>query len=263
MTATAASEQTAEQQSTACYVYGLVPADVEPEPGARGLGDPPAAVTLVRHGDIAALVSEIDPTQPLGRPEDLLAHEDLLDATATEVPVLPLRFGAVMTDLDAVEQELLAAHHDAFRAALDALEGRVEYAVKARFDEQVVLREVLTEDARVVELRDRIGDQPEDATRDLRMQLGELVNQAVEAKRAEATDELVEAVASYADQHVVREPTHERDAAHVAFLVEASRDDEFRAAVDEVVDRWEGRAGVRLLGPLAPYDFVGQVRPGG
>jgi hypothetical protein len=263
MTATATSEETTEQQHTACYVYGLVPADVEPAPDARGLGDPPATVTLVRQGDIAALVSEIDPTQPLGRPEDLLAHEELLDATVTEVPVLPLRFGAVMSDVDAVAEELLAAHHDAFRDALDALEGRVEYAVKARFDEQVVLREVLSENPQAVELRERIGDQPEDATRDLRIQLGELVTQAVEAKRAEATDELVEAVAPYAEQHVVREPTHERDAAHVALLVETRRADEFRAAVDEVVGRWEGRVDVRLLGPLAAYDFVGQVRPGG
>jgi len=43
-----------------CYVYGIVPHDVEPAPGAKGVGDPPARVQVVRHGGIAALVSEID-----------------------------------------------------------------------------------------------------------------------------------------------------------------------------------------------------------
>src|SRR5438105_8998253 len=53
------------------YVYGIVPRDVEPVPGIKGVGDPAGQVQVVRHGDIAALVSEINLTAPLGRPEDL------------------------------------------------------------------------------------------------------------------------------------------------------------------------------------------------
>jgi Gas vesicle synthesis protein GvpL/GvpF len=102
-----------------CYVYGIVPHDVEPVPGALGVGDPAGQVQVVRHGEIAALVSEVNVARPLGRPEDLRAHQELLDGTVTTVPVLPFRFGAVMTDAGAVAEELLAPQHEEFAAALE------------------------------------------------------------------------------------------------------------------------------------------------
>jgi Gas vesicle synthesis protein GvpL/GvpF len=101
------------------YVYGIVPHDVEPVPGALGVGDPAGQVQVVRHGEIAALVSEVNVARPLGRPEDLRAHQELLDGTVTTVPVLPFRFGAVMTDAGAVAEELLAPQHEEFAAALE------------------------------------------------------------------------------------------------------------------------------------------------
>jgi len=158
------------------YIYGLVPGDVELTADARGIGDPPGKVELVRHQGIAALVTEIDATRPLGRPEDLMAHQRLLDAASAETPVLPLRFGAVLTGLPAVSDDFLAPHDDEFAAALEELEGRAEYVVKGRYVEQAVLTEVLSENREAARLRDSIraaGNQ--DATRDLRIRLGEMV----------------------------------------------------------------------------------------
>ncbi|WP_353074129.1 hypothetical protein [Amycolatopsis carbonis] len=39
----------------AIYVYGILPGDVEIDDDARGVGDPPAEVTTVHGGPIAAL----------------------------------------------------------------------------------------------------------------------------------------------------------------------------------------------------------------
>jgi hypothetical protein len=124
-------------QATASYIYGIVPGNVERLPEARGVGDPPGRIRLVRHGDIAAVVSDLQRSRRLGRPDDLLAHEQLLDVTAAEVSaVLPLRFGAVMESDEAIVRELLTPHHDEFRSALAEFEGLTEYVVKARYDEQ-------------------------------------------------------------------------------------------------------------------------------
>lgn len=120
-----ATKESTEQQ-VATYVYGIVPADVEAKAEASGVGDPPGEITVVRSGDIAALVSEIATDKPLGRPEDLDAHAYVLDTTAAEMPVLPLRFGAVVRDEDAVVEELLDGNHDEFAAALQELEGKAE-----------------------------------------------------------------------------------------------------------------------------------------
>ena len=247
----------AEDRQTVVYVYGILPGDVEVEPGAAGVGDPPGEVRVVRHRDLAALVSDVDPNLPLGRPEDLVAHEELLDASAADVPVLPLRFGAVVTNDDAVAEELLGPHYDEFAAALEQLEGHAEYVVKGRYTEDTMLREVLSEDPQAAQLGDQIRGADPDATRELRMQLGEIISNAVEVKRQQDTRTLGDAVDGIAAASVVRPPSHELDAVYTALLVESSAADDLEQAVQKLADDWNGRIELRLIGPMAAYDFVG------
>ncbi|PPJ28853.1 gas vesicle protein GvpFL [Nocardia nova] len=249
--------------STAVYVYGIVPADVEPQPHATGVGDPPGEVEVVRHGEIAALVSTLSSDRPLGTPEDLTAHEKLLDGSAAVSPVLPLRFGAVMTDTDAVESELLEANEDEFRAALAELEGRVQFVVRGRYVEDAILRELLDENADAARLRDEIRGKPEDATRNERIMLGEMINQAIEAKRAEDTRKVTSELEKLEAMVNLRDPTHEEDAVHLAVLVETARQDELEELLRRLMAEWDGRVELDLLGPMAAYDFVTKRAPEG
>jgi hypothetical protein len=257
----AAKEDT--KSRTACYIYGIVPGDVEIQPEARGVGDPPSAISLVRQGGLAALVSEIDSGRPLGEPADLTTHAAVLDATATVVPVIPMRFGAVVPSQDVVVKELLAAHHDEFVNVLRQLEGHAQYVVKSRYDERVILAEVLAESEDAARLREAIRDKPDDATRNERLALGELISNAVVAKRQQDTRRTVEALDKLGVTVNSREPTHEFDAVHVACLAEVARQDELEKAVGELAEAWQDRVSVRLLGPLAPYDFVTTREPQG
>jgi hypothetical protein len=250
-------------RGTAIYVYGIVPADVEVEDDAKGVGDPPTKVEVIREGDIAALVSPGPNDQPLGRPEDLQAHAQLLDGTAGVAPVLPLRFGAIMTDAESVAAELLRDNHDEFARALSQLEGHAEYLIKGRYDEQTILAEVLSESEQAQALREDIRNKPEDASRDSRMALGELVEKAIEAKRDADTKAVLDEINDLASQVNVREPTHEFDAVHVALLAEVERQADLERALDRLRENWQRRTELRLLGPLAPYDFVVAGKPEG
>jgi hypothetical protein len=251
--------ETEQKQNTGWYVYGILPGDVELTEEIRGVEG--REVRLVHGGDLAALVSEVEITGPLGTPEDLQAHQELLDSTAAGAPVLPLRFGAVLTSEDAVVSELLEANHDEFVAALEELEGRLEYQVKGRYDEQAILEEILSEDEEAARLRDEIRGSDENATRDARIRLGEIINNAVAAKRDEDTSQLLDAMEGHCVASLVRDPTHELDAVNVAFLVEEDQEDDLDQVVDDLGRHWEGRVDLRVLGPMAPYDFVGVGRP--
>lgn len=247
----------------AIYVYGIVPGDVQAEEDAVGVGDPPAKVEVVREGDIAALVSPIPTDHPLGTPDDLRAHANLLDGTAAVAPVLPLRFGAVVTDADAVAAELLREHHDEFRDTLEKLEGHAQYMVKGRYDESTFLRDLLEESDQARALRDDIKAKPEDASRDSRMALGELISNAIEAKRQADTATAVQALEAAGLTVNVREPTHEWDAVNVAVLAEVKSQADLEAVVDDLAGNAEGRVDLKLLGPMAPYDFVVTAQPAG
>ena len=250
-------------EQTAVYVYGMVPGDVELNSGVPGVGDPPGEIRLVRSGDLAALVSEVDITRPLGTPEDLQAHEEILDSVVTEAPVLPLRFGAVLPTEDAVAKELLEANHDEFAAALRQLEGCAEYVIRGRYAESAILEEVLSGNAAAARLGDQIRGADPDATRGLRIQLGEIINYAVADKRQADTRLLLSAIKDHCVASVVRAATNELDAVYVAFLVEAGQVGELERALADVGDRGRGRVEFSVLGPMAAYDFVGRPAAAG
>ena len=244
-------------QQTGLYVYGIVPGDVKLNSGVHGVGEPPGEIRLVRSGDLAALVSEVDITKPLGTPEDLQAHVEILDAVITDMPVLPSRFGAVLTNEEAVAEELLDANHDEFAGALQQLEGRAEYVVRGRYVQEALLEEILSENSKAARLRDRIHGADPDATRELRIQLGEIVNNTVVNKRQADTRLLVSAMKDHSVASGARVATNELDAAYVAFLIEDGQVGEFERVVQELGDRWQGRVELEVRGPMAPYDFVG------
>ncbi|NKY34538.1 GvpL/GvpF family gas vesicle protein [Nocardia speluncae] len=249
-------------ENHAVYVYGIVPADVEPEARATGIGDPPKEITVVRFGEIGALVSDV-PDRPLGTPQDLTAHSELLDGSAAVAPVLPLRFGAVMSDAQAVERELLQPNHDEFRAALHELEGKAQFVVKGRYVEQAILREVLDENAEAARLREQIRSAPEEVTRDARMALGEIIYRSIADKRAADTRLAVDVLASVRPAVGERPPTHDQDAVHLAVLVDLSQRGELEEALAGLTEQWNGRIRLGLLGPMAAYDFVMKREPEG
>ena len=236
------------------YVYGVVESTVEVVPGRVGLAG--AEVDLVHDKRIAALVSNIDLDRPIGTPEDLRAHKELLDATAADAPVLPFRFGAVLESRQGVLDELLEPHDDEFADALRDLDGKAQYVVRARYIEQAVLREILAENPKAAKMREKIGPEPDASTRNLQIQLGEMINTAVEAKRDRDTSVMVETLEPVTVTLNIRPPTHELDAAHIAFLERIDQHSDVEDALTDLAESWSERAQTRLLGPMAAYDFV-------
>ena len=55
---------------------------------------------------------------------------------------------------------------------------------------------------------------------------------------------------------VVRPPADDLEAMHAAFLVKATDAAEVVSAVQELAAGWEGRVELRIIGPVAAYDFV-------
>jgi len=234
-------------------VYGIVPAGTRLPEGLTGTGG--GEVSLVQEGRVAGVVSEIRPQGALGTRDDLLAHDGVVAALAEETTILPLRFGAVVTTAEAVAEEMLVPYHDWFAAVLADLAGRRQFSIVGTYVEDTVLREVLQEEPEVARLRERVRDLPEDAAYYDRIRLGELIVQALDDKRIADTEALVAALSA----HVVEVAPHETaedTATDVAFLVTDEQRPGFEQAVDELGARWAGRIRLRMIGPLAPYDFV-------
>ena len=238
------------------YVYGIVDS-AEPVPSdLPSVGDGDAKVRLATRGGLSALISEVMLNRPLGKREDLLAHERVLEAVAGDRTVLPMRFGSVVRTEEAVVDELLAPHHEHFESVICELSGLVQFTIRGRYVDSAHLREIVQEDAEIRELRAALQEVDDEAGYADRLRMGELVNEAVERKRAADAETLVEALKPGVVATAGHQVAGEDGAVDMAFLVERQRRAEFERAVDELGEQWRERVRLRLIGPLAPYDFL-------
>ncbi|QLY33920.1 GvpL/GvpF family gas vesicle protein [Nocardia huaxiensis] len=256
---TAETSGTQEVSNTALLIYGIVRADAEPK--AEGIGKNPAPVQTIKHGKIAALVSEVPVDQPLERAEDLQAFSRVVDGLVADMPVIPIRFGAALADPAAVEEGLLEPNADRFEAALDELAGHAEYLVKGQYVEQTVLREILQENEHAAALRETLRDAPLDVGRDERIALGEMINSALEYKRQVDGSTIVEALRQLTEHLALRPPTHEEEVADIAVLLPLDKEEELVRVVNDIGAQWTNRVDMRVVGPLAAWDFVAAEAP--
>jgi hypothetical protein len=236
------------------YVYGVLSATPESSPPGRGVDGQP--LELVESGELAALVSDAPEVPVRANRRNLMAHTDVLRRVAVERGVLPMRFGVVMPDRDAVCRELLEAHGRELSSQLEAFEPYVELDVRVLCPEDALLRSVLSDRPDIAKLRSDLAARPPDATYYERIRLGELVAQAVGAKRAGVVATLtarLEPLAAAADHG---DPLHDEMLANVAFLVARDRVGAFDAAVDELAETLGPDARVSSIGPLAVHRFV-------
>jgi gas vesicle protein GvpL/GvpF len=242
------------KQRTARYVYGVVRASPRRKPATKGLGGRPLRV--VAADGLGALTSEV-PDEPLeaGR-DELLAHAHVLEKALEHGTVLPMRFGVVMPDDQTVRDELLGANREQLSEQLAEMDGKVEFNLKALYDEEALLREVLAENPEVAKLNAQVRDRPPDAAYYARIQLGELVAGAIEEKRGVDEERILDALAPHVVAMEVGQPMHDRMVVNAAFLLETNRADEFDEELEALAADAHPRIGFKLTGPLPPHSFV-------
>ncbi len=240
--------------TTPLYVYGVIAPDAA-APAAPGIAGETIR-TIVGDG-VAVLISDLPDAEhlTLGR-EEITTHAEVLERALHGGTVLPMRFGVVMADEEALRSQLLDAHHDELREQLEELAGKVELRLRAVYEEATLMREVVAENVQIAKLRQAIQGQSQDASYYARIQLGELVVDAVQQKREDDTGALLDELAPLTLDMRVGEPGNERVALSASFLVEEKRIEEFDAAVEEIGRQQDTRMRLKYTGPLPPYSFV-------
>ncbi|HEY2220583.1 GvpL/GvpF family gas vesicle protein [Actinomycetospora sp.] len=257
------TEQSSTDDAVGSYIYGIIPAGTRIPEGLTPIpgGDDEGGLGLVTVGELAAVVSDVVTTRALGTRKDLMAHETVLNAIAQDSPVLPMRFGAVVTDDDAVADELLTPHQDYFVRALGQMDGLTEFSLRGEYDQTAVLTRIVEDNPEIQQLRERIAGVDEDASYYDRIKLGEAISHSVDRLRQADADATLDALERYAVATVVKEPGGENGAVHVAFLVRRDHRTDFERAVDDLGDAWSGRVDLRLIGPTAAFDFLPEYDP--
>jgi hypothetical protein len=226
-----------------------------PDVDAAGVGEEGAGIRTVSHGDLAAVVSDVE-EGPLAAARDLRAHWRVLEEVAAETTVVPVRFGTVIVDERALVDDFLAPQSERLAALLGELRGKVQLNVKAFYDEEQLLRDVVAGSPAVARLRQRTQAIPDAAGYYDRIRLGEMVSAEVERRRGADSALVVDRLAPLAVAAHSEGASTADMAVNAAFLVESSAVDAFSAEVTALIEEFGDRLRVRYVGPMPPYSFA-------
>ena len=180
------------------YVYCIVRSERQRDFGAIGIGGGQRVFT-VAFNDLAAVVSDTpiviyDPTR-----ENVLAHEFVNETVMKEFTVIPMSFGTVFRSEEDVT-ELLRSTYQAFSDVLDKMQDKIEFGLKVLWDREKVIANLEREN-------DEISRHTASSTYFARMQLGRLIEGALEEMSARYVADVHDALPIWTFSNCYARPT--------------------------------------------------------
>ncbi len=237
------------------YVYCIIRQEKPCDFGTIGIGQGDNRVYTLHYRDLAAVVSDTpiviyDPTR-----ENVLAHEFVNETVMREHTVIPMSFGTVFRSGEDV-CELLRSAYQAFSDVLDKMQDKIEFGLKVLWDRERVIAMIERDNDEIRRLKDEITRNAQSSTYFARMQLGRLVQAALEDASNRFVSDIHDALRSVAVASRSDRPIGDRMIMNTAFLVERSCERAFDEAVREISRKYEDLLTFKYSGPWPPYNFV-------
>jgi len=236
------------------YVYCIIRNDRSREFGEIGIGSG-ARVYTVNHNDLAAVVSDTpiviyDPTR-----ENVLAHEFVNETVMKEFTVIPMSFGTVFRSEDDVT-ELLRSTYQAFSDVLDKMQDKIEFGLKVLWDREKVIANLERENDEISRLKDEISRHTTTSTYFARIQLGRLVDSALEEMSSRYVADIHDALKPVAVASRSNKPIGDKMIMNAAFLVDREKTKTFDDQISDIAKKYENKLSFLYTGPWPPYNFV-------
>jgi hypothetical protein len=237
------------------YVYCVIKTPDTREFGPIGIGEGGNRVYSVHYQDLAAIVSDTpikiyDPTR-----ENVLAHELVNETVMRDFTVIPMSFGTIFRTKEDIIELLKSTYH-AFDDVLHKMKDKIEFGLKVLWDRDKVIGRLEATDDDIRRLKDEITGNAQSSTYFARMQLGRLVEAALERTANAYIMDIHESLKPVAVASRSNKPIGDRMMMNAAYLVERAREEEFDEAVKALSRKYEDILAFKYTGPWPPYNFV-------
>jgi hypothetical protein len=235
-------------------LYALCAAEGE-IPSYKIKGLEAAAVYGLDHNGLRAVVS--DTLSPRIRPErrNITAHQSVLHYLMENETVLPMRFGVIARNAEAVKK-LLETNHKSIKEHIGRLKGRVEMGLRVSWDTSNIYEYFVATHPVLRDARDEVWNKSSNIQRDEKVELGRLYESLRDADRKESAEKVKEILLDYCEDIVENPVKREKDIMNLACLVERKRMDEFAKGVFQASKLFDNVYLFDYTGPWAPHNFV-------
>lgn len=239
------------------YIYCIVAINNhEPQTfGPLGIGGRGDELYAICFNDIAAIVSNSPVRKYPVSSENVLAHEKAVEEVMKNYTVLPVRFVTITED-EGMVKTILEKEYDRFKELLNEIKDKKELGLKAMFKEEVIYKEILEKYVEIKKLKEAIASKPPAKTYYQRMEIGKMVESALEKEKEIYKEDILSALSPLAIETKTNNTYGERMIINAAFLVEKHRELEFDQKVGELDAKYGDKIKFKYVGTLPPFNFV-------
>ncbi len=235
------------------YIYGVVSTAKSLSFSGQGLA---GGLRVVGEGGAGAIVGHAPDCDLAAVPREqavnfLLRHQEVLDEAMAQTTVLPVKFGAIAPEEDAV-RHVLSQGKDTLDACLAEFTDhlQMEVAVLWRLDQ--VFAEIATEHD-IARLREK-AQASEGAEGGVRLE--QAVKAALERRRIALADEVCDVLGTVATGIATTPPPNDQMAANVALLLNKTDMGSLEGMLNRLHAEMAGEVKFRATGPLPPASFA-------
>jgi len=240
------------------YIYCIMDSNRPQSFGPLGIGGRGDVVYTTCFNDIAAVVSNAPIKKYRISRENSLAHEKAIEEVMIEYTVLPVRFATIAEDEEEVKR-ILETEYERFRELLNQMKNKTELSLKAIFKKDVVYKNILEKYENIRALKEKIAPLPPEKTHHQRMEIGEMVEAALQQEKQIVEEDILNALSHLAVEVKTNDPYGELMIINAAFLVEKEKEAEFDHQVQELGDKYGEKVKFNFVGTLPPFNFVNLV----
>lgn len=235
------------------YIYCFIKENERKNICTSSFGNNISPVYTLPFKDISAVVSntdiyEYDPTR-----KNVLNHQRIITKVMEKYTVIPVAFGTVGSNKKNMES-IIETNYNIILEHLEFLTGKSEVGLKVTWEDNYFNEDIESDE--IKELKDRVAGKEEEEVLHDKIQLGKLVQEAVESKKDIYRNEIYMPLSELAIKSKLRDKIPIKTVFNAAFLVDNTESDNFDKEVERINEAYKNKLVFRYIGPWPPYNFV-------
>lgn len=245
---------TITETATGNYLYCFIKgSDADEAAQLQWTGLNSAPIEVVKHGDIAVVLSAI-PNEKLRPQRKLLAaHQAVVQSAATHFSSLPMAFGLIADSKDRVIS-LIDRNQAAILEQLNSINKQVEFNLVVEWNVGNLFAFMVESHAELLQARERIVSGI--ASRDEQIALGQTFESILNQERAAHTDKVTQILEPLCGRWISQPPRSENEIMRLAMLVLPERESELEKGIHQAASHFDEKFAFKYNGPWPPYSFI-------
>lgn len=208
----------------------------------------------IHHRDVAMVAAKVPLKIYPPKREYILAHEKVVSDAMKQFTVIPMSFGNVF-QTEADVQILLRKLYPQFAVIFPRIANKFEVGLRV-IGRQEWLEHEMKKDSEISQAAKKIAGKSSSAAFYDKVQLGELAQQFIHAKREQLTEQVYMPLAQLAASAKLNDTVSERLLLNAAFLIDKADESEFDDQVNVLYEKWKDYTEFKYTGPWPAYNFI-------